>query len=136
MQFKAAGAYMRLICRFPLRPILKEADCSAATAVMERLVIRGEHDLENGEREYLSVLTDLIEAYEERRYPMPLDTRPAYEKLKSLVDDQAMTAADLAGILHVSRSLASLVLRGKRSITADHARALGEWFKLEPGYFL
>ena len=37
-----------------------------------------------------------------------------------------MTAADLARILHVSRSLASLVLGGKRSITAGHARALGD----------
>ena len=46
-----------------------------------------------------------------------------------------MTAADLAEF-HVSRSLASLVISGKRSITAGHARALGERFKLEPGYFL
>jgi len=136
MVFKAPDAYMRLIRRFPLRPILEEADYDAAAAVMEKLVIRGENDLDQGERDYLAVLTDLIEAYDERRYPMPSDTRPAHEKLKSLVDDQRMTAADLARILHVSRSLASLVLSGKRSITAGHARALGERFKLEPGYFL
>jgi len=68
--------------------------------------------------------------------PMPSDARPVHEKLKSLVEDQGMTAADLAEALGVSRSLASLVLSGKRRITADHAKALGKRFRLEPGYFL
>jgi HTH-type transcriptional regulator/antitoxin HigA len=136
VQVKPSDAYMRLIRRFPLRPIRNEADYDAATAVLEILAIRAEDDLDQGECDYLAVLSDLIEAYEEHQCPMPPDARPAHEKLKSLVEDQGMTSMDLAKILGVSRSLASLVLSGKRRITADHAKALGERFKLEPGYFL
>ncbi len=69
MQFKSPEAYMRLIRQFPLRPILEEADYNAAATVMDKLVIRGENDLDQGELDYLAVLTDLIEAYDDRRYP-------------------------------------------------------------------
>ena len=47
-----------------------------AATVMDKLVIRGENDLDQGELDYLAVLTDLIEAYDDHRYPMPSDTRP------------------------------------------------------------
>lgn len=42
MLFKAPDAYMRLIRRFPLRPILEQSDYDPATAVREKIAIRAD----------------------------------------------------------------------------------------------
>jgi plasmid maintenance system antidote protein VapI len=47
-----------------------------------------------------------------------------------------MTQAALAGILGVSEGAASMILKGSRSITAEHARTLGKHFKLDPGAYI
>jgi HTH-type transcriptional regulator/antitoxin HigA len=54
--------YLELVRRFPLRPIRTKRDYRLATKVMEELAIRGEDDLNGDERDYLDVLTDLVEA--------------------------------------------------------------------------
>jgi len=43
---------------------------------------------------------------------------------------------DLSRILQSSAKLGAMILRGDRSITADHARKLGEYFKLPAGTFI
>lgn len=47
-----------------------------------------------------------------------------------------MTRAAVAAILGVSESAVSMILKGIRSITAEHARILGAHFAANPGAFL
>jgi HTH-type transcriptional regulator/antitoxin HigA len=133
---KAPDTYMRLIRRFPLRPIRTSKDYDAAAAVLDTLAVRDESDLDAGERDYLSVLCDLVEAYDDQHHVVESDKRPARQKLAALIAEHNVSTLELARVLGVGRSLASLILTGKRRITADHAKALGARFKLQPGYFL
>jgi HTH-type transcriptional regulator/antitoxin HigA len=133
---KAPDSYINLIRQFPLRPIRTAAQYAQAGKVLDALAVRGQTGLDAGERDYLDVLTDLVEAYDDKHHPMPRDNRPAHEKLADLVCEAAMDQMQVADVLGVTRAMASHILSGRRRITADHARRLGERFKLEAGYFL
>jgi plasmid maintenance system antidote protein VapI len=47
-----------------------------------------------------------------------------------------MKQIELANILGVGRSAVSMIMSGDRPITAEHARALGKRFCVDPGLFL
>jgi HTH-type transcriptional regulator / antitoxin HigA len=133
---KATDSYMDLIGQFPLRPIRTAAQYAQASKVMDKLAVRGEGNLDAGQRDYLDVLTDLVEAYDDKRHPMPPDNRSPHEKLADLANEAGMSHLQVADVLGVTRAMASHILSGRRHITADHARKLAERFKLDAGYFL
>jgi HTH-type transcriptional regulator / antitoxin HigA len=56
---KTEDRYLELVRRFPLRPLRTGADLDAAVAVIDALVDRPR--LSSPERDYLDVLSDLIE---------------------------------------------------------------------------
>ena len=107
-----------------------------ASKMIDALAVRGEDDLDDDEQDYLAVLSDLVEAYDDHHHVIPTDTRPPHEKLRALMDEHGMSQAELAELLDIVRSLASLILSGKRKITVTHAKKLGERFCLDPGSFL
>jgi HTH-type transcriptional regulator/antitoxin HigA len=116
---KAADSYMDLIRRFPLRPLRTAAQYAQAAKALDHLAVRGEGGLDTGEH-----------------HPMPRDNRPPNEKLADLAHEAGMSQLQVAEALGVTRAMASHILSGRRRITADHARRLGERFKMEAGYFL
>ena len=61
-------SYLALIRRFPLRTLASEADLDRATAVMNSLLDRD--DLDPAEDDYLDVLSDLVERYEDKHHPL------------------------------------------------------------------
>src|SRR6266852_4255787 len=75
--------YLVLIRRFPLRPIQSEAELDHATAVMNSLLDR---DLDPAEDDYLDVLSDLIERYEDKYHPIPIDDLTDAEMLEHLIE--------------------------------------------------
>jgi HTH-type transcriptional regulator / antitoxin HigA len=135
-KFGPTDGYVKLIRQFPLRPIRSDAEYKAAMAVMERLAVRGEDDLNAGERDYLDGLDEFISAYDQRA----LIDRPrrgtVRQRLRSLMEDTATTPRDLERILRRGHSLVSLVLSGKRELSKDNVRALAKHFKLSADYFL
>jgi HTH-type transcriptional regulator/antitoxin HigA len=58
-----------LIRKFPLRPIRSEAELDRAIAMVDALSDR--ESLTPDEHDYLLVLAQLIEQYEDERYPIP-----------------------------------------------------------------
>jgi antitoxin component HigA of HigAB toxin-antitoxin module len=135
-KFAPMDSYLRLVSEFPLRPIRNDAEYKAATIVMERLAIRGEDDLDRGERDYLDGLDEFIAAYDKRALiDRPRRGTPR-QRLRSLVEDTNTTPRDLERILRCGHSLVSLVLSGKRELSKDNIRALAKHFKLSADYFL
>jgi HTH-type transcriptional regulator / antitoxin HigA len=126
--------YLELVRQFPLRPIRTKREYVAATKAMEKLAIRGEDDLNDDERDYLDVLTDLIEAYDNDRYPEAEDGTPL-NRLKALLDESSMNTADLGRLLGNS-GLASQIMLGRRQLSKTHIRVLSRHFKLDADYFL
>ena len=135
-KFAPPGSYLKLIGQFPLRPIRNEREYKAARAVMERLAVRGEQGLDQGEMDYLEGLDEFISAYDQKA----LSDRPRRgtprQRLRSLIDDSGTTPRDLERILRCSHSLVSLMLSGKRELSKDNIRALAKHFKLSTDYFL
>lgn len=54
------------------------------------------------------------------------------EMLRSLMEEHGMSAADLGRLLDVHRSHAAKIVRGERSLTLEHLRALAEHFCVRP----
>jgi antitoxin component HigA of HigAB toxin-antitoxin module len=131
-----SDSYFRLVREFPLRPIRNDRQYKAATAVMERLAVRGEDALDAGERDYLDGLDQFISTYDREALANRPRRGTLRVRLRSLLNDTGTTPRDLEKILHCGHSLVSLVLAGKRELSKDNVRALARHFKLSADYFL
>lgn len=60
--------YLELVRRFPLRPLRTAADLDAAIVVIDSSIDRG--NLSAPEQDYLDVLSDIVEAYENDVVPI------------------------------------------------------------------
>ena len=56
--------------------------------------------------------------------------------LKEELVEYSITPTELARQINVPPNRISQIINGKRSITADTARRLGEWFGVEPQFWL
>jgi addiction module HigA family antidote len=56
--------------------------------------------------------------------------------LKEELAEFGITPTELARQISVPPNRISQIINGKRSITADTARRLGEWFRVEPQFWL
>jgi HTH-type transcriptional regulator/antitoxin HigA len=135
MTTATADNYFELVRRFPLRPIRSRKQYAAAAAVLDELAVRDENGLAAGERDYLAVLADLIEAYDERHHQLALSRKSPAQVLRYLMKEAGMRPADLARVIG-SRTAASLVLNGKRQLSKGHIISLSKYFRVEPGLFL
>jgi HTH-type transcriptional regulator / antitoxin HigA len=135
-RFAPTSSYLRLIEEFPLRPIRNEREYKAARAVMERLAVRGEKSLDQGERDYLDGLDEFISTYDQNAWNDRPRRGTPRQRLRSLMEDSATTPRDLEKILHCGHSLVSLVLGGKRELSKDNIRALAKHFRLSADFFL
>jgi len=80
-----------------------------------------------------SLLATLIREYDERTYPLPQGD--PISVLQFLMEQRDLRPADLAPIFG-ARSIASLVLNGKRELSKAHIRKLAEFFHVSPAVFL
>jgi HTH-type transcriptional regulator / antitoxin HigA len=131
----AADHYMELIHQFPLRPLRTAAEYDAAQRVLDTLAVRDEATLTSGESDYLDVLSDLVEKYDDVHHQMPLNAGTPLERLRHLIEQSGMSASDLGRLLG-TRTLGTALLAGKRELSKTHIRTLSEHFKVDPGYFL
>ena len=122
------------LCRMHLpRPIHDEDEYENTVAIAD--VFAGfESGMTVEQEDYFDLLCTPIEAWERTN----VELRPVtpLEMLKHLVEEHEMSGADLSRVLGGSRHLGPMVLRGERSITAEHARKLGKRFGLPAGVFI
>jgi len=125
--------YDRLLAPHSLRPIHNDVELAHATAIIDMLA---GHDLNADQADYLDVLSTLVEAYENTHDPLDDPALCGLDVLRSLLDEHGMSAADLARLLGVHRSMGSKLLKGERALTARHLQTLGERFKVSAALFL
>src|SRR5213078_2721888 len=58
------------------------------------------------------------------------------ETLRWLIEDRGLTQAEVADGAGMSKSTISEILAGKRGLGTAHIRALGAFFRVDPGLFL
>ena len=91
---KLTGSYLALIRRFPLRPIMSGAELDQATALVNELLDRDR--LDAAEDDYLDVLSDLVERYENLHHPIPTDDLSDGEMLEHLIEAKGVDQAEAA----------------------------------------
>jgi len=128
-----AEDYLRLVRRFPLRPLRNSKEYDIAASILDELVLRD--NLSKGEADYLDALSTFIETYDEKHFPIETKHLKPLDMLQFLMEQNDMTSADLGKLLG-SRSAASMILSGKRSLSKTHIRKLAARFKLDASVFL
>jgi len=94
---------------------------------------RRDKDLTPEERELAELYTTLIEAYEERHYPVR--HAPPHEFLRAFLEQRGLVQADIARLLGGSGHT-SEILSAKRSIGKAQAKKLAEFFNLAAELFI
>ena len=122
------------LCRRHLpRPLRDRVDYQNTTEITDAMA---GHDLTPDQEDYFDLLCSLIEDYDRERLPRPARKITGLAALRHLLDENAMTAADLARLLGVHRTLGAMILRGERQLTLAHVRTLAERFKVSADLFI
>jgi HTH-type transcriptional regulator / antitoxin HigA len=90
-------------------------------------------ELSKAERDLYDTLAVLVEDFENKTYRLRAST--PLEAIKELMLANNLRQKDLVGIFETA-SVASEVLKGKRSLTTDHIRRLSRRFNVSPAVFL
>jgi HTH-type transcriptional regulator/antitoxin HigA len=101
-----------------IRPIKNEADYAAALAEIEQL-FDSKPETEAGDR--LEVLVTLVEAYEEREYPIPAPD--PIEAIKYYMESRDLKRRDLEPYIG-SRARVSEIMNRRRPLTLNMIRQL------------
>jgi HTH-type transcriptional regulator / antitoxin HigA len=128
-----SAQYLKLIRRFPLRPIRSDEDLDRATAVSLDLDTR-RGGLTTDERDYHDVLVTLIMQYEEEHHAIPEVSGP--DLLRCLIENRGLTQAAVARGAKIGESALSEILAGRRPMGRKTIEALARYFKVDPGLFL
>lgn len=124
--------YDALMGLYPVRPIHNDRELNQAVAVLDRIA---GHALNPDQEDYLDALSTLVEEYEQTRHRIEPKIS-GLSALRALLAEHGMSAADLARLLGVHRSLGSKLLNGKRALTISHLKILSERFKVSADLFL
>jgi len=131
---RGLDGYLELIRAFPLRPIRTERELDRATNVINVLLDRGR--LTSAEEDYLDVLSDLVERYEDKHHRIATAGLTDAEMLAHLLEAKDVTQAEVARATGIRESRISEVLSGKRQLTRNQIGKLAAYFWVSPAVFL
>ncbi len=131
-----ADDYFKLVRTFPLRPIHDGDEYEQAGKVLNRLLGRPDGKLTAGERDYLDALVLLVQDYDRKHSRFVPSKRTPHEALKYLAEQAGMGPTALGKVLGTTHAMASLMLHGKRGISAESARLLADYFKVSADLFV
>lgn len=127
--------YQILIDRFPLRPLKSDTDLDKALELSIELHQKFE-TLTGAEIDYLDILTDVIEKYEDKHHRVDTSSVEPHETLQFLMEQHGLTQSDLKILLGVSQGRASELMNGIRGLTKDQLTILSIKFNVSPSLFL
>jgi len=125
--------YAALLAEVLPRPIQTEAENERALEIVEKLMSKGEDKITAEESVLFELLIQLIERFEQQHYAIP--EAPANRVLKTLMENRGLKQKDLLPIFG-SMGIISQVINGKRAISTEQAKKLGEFFNLSPAAFI
>ncbi len=123
--------YQRLLSGTLPSVVQTEAQNEAYLQQVTELLERGE-SLNDAEREFLRLLTLLIEDFEEKNYILPKAS--PVEVITFLMDQHGLKQSDLSDVFG-TRSITSEILSGKRELNKAQIRRLCERFHVSPELF-
>src|ERR1022692_4867442 len=115
------------------RPIHDKVDFENVTEITDAMA---GHKLTLDQEDYFDLLCRLIEDYEKEKAQLDTPKVTALDALQHLLDANDMSAADLARLLDVHRTLGGMILRGERRLTLAHVRARAKHSRVSANLFL
>lgn len=94
---------------------------------------KGEDNLTPEEDALLELLADLIEKFEDQRYPVP--EAPPHRVLQEVMQERGLRQVDLAPILG-SRAAVSRIMNGTRAISKAQAKKLSDFLRMPADLFI
>jgi HTH-type transcriptional regulator/antitoxin HigA len=122
--------YDRLLHRIQPRPPRNKDENKRLLSEIEKLMLKGEGNLTPAEDTMLDLLVTLAGEYERRTYPQEKST-PA-ETLRFLMEQNGMASTKLP----LPANRISEILSGKREVSKEQAKKLGEFFHVSPALFI
>ena len=120
------------LCRILLpRTIHDKVELQNVTEIAEAMA---GHKFTADQEDYFDLLCHLIEDYEKKEVDAPKVT--GLEALQHLLDAHRLSAADLARLLNVHRTLGAMILRGERKLTLKHVGTLARHFGVSADVFV
>lgn len=132
---KVERDYLRLVRRFPLRPIRSKSEHGQALAMIGELSAKGDEGLTSGQTDYLSALGRFVDDFEKEHVLTAMGQATPPEVLRHLMEARGMTPVDLGDVLG-SRPAATMILKGQREMSKSHIRAAAAYFGVNPSVFL
>lgn len=123
--------YTRLLTGFS--PVAIENSAEHTRALKTVTALMNKESRSRAETSLLKLLAVLIGDYEQKRYSM--GDAISLDSLKELMRARGMQAKDIWSVFG-SKGIASEVLNGKRGISNEMARKLGELFSVSPAVFI
>ncbi len=128
---RISDEYLALIQAFPPRPIRGDAQHRRAVEIVNGLLDRA--DLTPDAEDYLDVLGLLIADYEDSIYEHPEYT--PVDRLRHLMEEHALTQAELARRTGVAVTSLSDILNAKRRISPKVRAKFAECFGVSASFF-
>jgi HTH-type transcriptional regulator/antitoxin HigA len=119
--------YAGLMSMHLLRPIHDQVEAENAAEMIDLLA---GHKLNAEQNDYLDLLSDLYEKWENSQYP--ISRARGAELLRLVLAERGEKAADLAKLLGIDVSLAYRLVRGERQLTAKQIRKVADRYGLDP----
>ena len=123
--------YLDLVKQFRLVAIKDDRHLKAAHQMIDRLL---QETLGPSGQEYLDVLADLVEAYEDRHFP--IGDASDVDVLRELMRSNGLSQTDVARKVGIVQSTISAVLNGSRTLTKNQVIKLADFFNVAPSAFL
>ena len=124
---KVPKTYAGLMGLHLLRPIRDQVDADNAAEMMDQLA---GHSLNAEQADYLDLLSDLYEKWENTQFPLSRAT--GAELLRLVLTERKEGGADLAKLLGIDASLAYRLLRGERQLTVTQIRKVASTYGIDP----
>ena len=136
LQFASLPKDYAGLCRLHLpRPLHDRVDLDNTTEIADAMAGFDEQFTPDQE-DYFDLLCRLIEDYEKAHVKWPRKKLSGPDRLRHLLAENKMTAADLARLLGVHRTLGAMILRGERQLTVSHIKVLASRFAVSGDLFL
>ena len=123
--------YRNLLSLYQPKIIRNEEENESFLAIVEELMSRQE--LTPEENALLELLVKLIEDFEDKHYQ--INTSTPQSRLLHLMEARGLKKADLSAILGSSK-VTDEILNKQLEISKEKAKALGEFFYVDPSLFL
>jgi HTH-type transcriptional regulator/antitoxin HigA len=132
---KASNAYIKLVKRFPLKPIRDRETFIYAREIFKELGLKG-LSRNQDETDYLMMLGRLIADYEAQHLPQPKKVMAPHQALASLMEDNNLSQTTLAQAIDTDQGHLSAFLSGKRGMSVNVILKLADYFKVSPRLFM